>query len=368
MEPSQQRAEPTEEQTTKKVSECQQPQREEAIQEEVVEEEQESPVHVHSKVRRDLDDELEEMRQRALESMRRGSVGIEEPARDDRKLIIPLNEDSSDEDDTDVDEGGAKETPNGSSDVSLSSEEDATDTPVREEPRFVVTMKGIDKGYFKRRASGGGGQEAIKEGQPKKKEEQTKPALVKVHLSETAKAALATVTFKSAEPDKCDVAPTSKAEIKQATPSVIAKPTAPVVGQKRTLASPLTTTAITPKKPEAKVAPLVKSQPVKLQRARITAPESNKLPQQGSLLEVKKRALATSTTVFSPMPVPVSGGQRDVCRFWPRCRRGDTCFYYHPKSQAPATAVKTTTLLAASKRVTAVNRGKFKWSSASIAP
>lgn len=202
------------------------------------------------------DPNIETMRQKALESMRKGTLR-RSASQDEKKIIIPLNEESG-EDDTDCDESAAdKETVDGSSSSSDSvpPKLDPSKRPPAsaKDPQFIVTLQGIDKKYFKKAKN----QSAI-----------PPPPLI---------------VSKSVDQSK--------------------------------------TTVALSKKPEAKVAPSVRSETKPL-RKRITAPEPDPVALPSlPLTSVPAIAFAPKTAVDRP-----------ICKYWPRCSRGDSCFFFHPKS------------------------------------
>ena len=57
-----------------------------------------------------------------------------------------------------------------------------------------------------------------------------------------------------------------------------------------------------------------------------------------------------------PQPIPVVT-TKEVCKFWPQCKRGDSCIYLHPKSPRPVPSVNTP--------LPPLSKDKFKWTSRS---
>ena len=55
-----------------------------------------------------------------------------------------------------------------------------------------------------------------------------------------------------------------------------------------------------------------------------------------------------------PQPIPVVT-TKEVCKFWPQCKRGDSCIYLHPKSPRPVPSVNTP--------LPPLSKDKFKWTS-----
>ena len=57
-----------------------------------------------------------------------------------------------------------------------------------------------------------------------------------------------------------------------------------------------------------------------------------------------------------PQPIPVVT-TKEVCKFWPQCKRGDSCIYLHPKSPRPVLSVNSP--------LPPLAKDKFKWTSSS---
>ena len=55
-----------------------------------------------------------------------------------------------------------------------------------------------------------------------------------------------------------------------------------------------------------------------------------------------------------PQPIPVVT-TKEVCKFWPQCKRGNSCIYLHPKSPRPVPSVNTP--------LPPLSKDKFKWTS-----
>ena len=221
----------------------------------------------------DNDAELENIRQRALNSMIQNQ---QQKKRDssEKKILIPLNDESSDEE------------------LSLSSngEENLRKTNPMSNPKFIVTLDGINSSYFKKDSSSSSSD--------KYKNKAT--AIIAPMMKDVSEIE----SFKKDVP---------KVEIEEK-----------VVVRKR----------ISPPPPSdvEKVTIPTAVQPVKKIRQRITAPVSD------------------------PKPSPAAVTAKEVCKFWPRCKRGDACIYLHPKSRKPVLNVNAP--------LPDVPKDKFKWTPA----
>lgn len=248
---------------------------------------------------------LEEMRKRALESMKKNREKMKktmfqpkyEEDDQEKKILIPLDEDTSDEESQE--EKSKSEESSSDSDGSHSGAEKNED---KKEPTFIVTLKGVNKEYFK----------------AKRIESQLKDKI-------SPKKSLPKPTEVKKSPIKVVQ---SKVQMQPVQPKIVSKP-------------PLKT-----EKPQAKVAPLPKPtvkaiEPVKKvekpKRARITAPKSDP-PKLVSSISISTSSFNTS---------------RERCKFWPKCNRGSSCFFYHPVSASVSPST---------------GGNKFKWTSASILP
>ncbi len=358
------------------------------------------------------EDDLEQMRRRALESMKSHQSLQEktkdqhpEPSSDHRgregspdqkKILVPLNDDSSD-DDTDVETGAAeKDTPDESasssssnstgdetsSELSLSEEEDCKNAP-----RFIVTLNGVNKDYFKKR---------------RKQPETEMSSLSEPSNFDTTFAETSYLTAKN---------------IKEQTEQQAEKPTAPVMGQMRKgqVQKPPTV-----KKPEAKVAPL--RPPAAAPATAATTTTTSKMPAATTKSEEKKVGAASNprsanstssssrssekrseegkeaankpkrTRITAPEPDhrvvgDGEGGGKlfssmsqhvnssSVCRYWPNCSRGSSCFYFHPQKSQPHhfSSRKSGFHSAASsshrqQQQQSSSVDKFRWTSASVRP
>ncbi|TRY78838.1 hypothetical protein TCAL_06758 [Tigriopus californicus] len=244
------------------------------------------------------DSNLESMRQKALESMKKRALR-RSPSHDDKKIIIPLNEDSSD-DDTDCDASAAeKETVDGST---SSSDSRGPNLAVKKQsapskdPQFIVTLQGIDKKYFKKAKI-----------EPPISPPATKP-----------------------------VSPTDQPH----QPKLV---------------------ALSAKKPEAKVAPSIRSETKPL-RKRITAPEPDPV-----VLPVPSAPLIQPRLpIVAFAPKMAASPDRPVCKFWPRCTRGEACFFFHPKSNPASTHFSAPIHKPAMSRIP--SKEKLTWTSASAKP
>ena len=358
--------------------------------------------HVEKKSHEDL--KLEEMRQRALDSMNRSqkngrsqqqqphhkSLQQHRPSsiQSQKKIIIPLNQESSD-DATDVDDEAAdKETVDGSDDSSeeeessegSSDEEDSSDEESGDEisegeskkkrakaPTFIVTLGGLNpKSYFQMNQS------------QKKEAGKTGSIVDKGKMGygksdPNAEPAVPIVNIKQEPKDKPVKSQQQKAP--PASSSGSTKPIAPVVG--RTRAGALGEAGMGPKiatkKPEAKVAPIKKVNDSsvnnnassdkdndKPKRKRITAPEPE-------VAQSKVNILSSSSKLVSSIPPTLkpSSGSSDICKFWPNCTRGSSCFFYHPKKSSPVMASVPKSSFHSSSPGSAGSRDKFRWTSAS---
>ena len=217
----------------------------------------------------DDDRDLEEMRRRALESMNR------------KKIIIPLDrrESESEEEENNPDE----------------------------KTKFIVTLDGIDKSYFKHHP---------------KAESSSSPSTTNAKSVEKPKQSLS-----STNPDKKSVSGVKSA-------------------------------AATITKPHAKVAPLPPS-PSTFKRKPITAPDSSPPKSKAKMVSTKKPAAGSGPATKFVNPPSFTTSSREKCRYWPNCTRGKKCFYFHPDSPSQTSS---------SSPSGSLNGNQFKWTSASIKP
>ena len=110
----------------------------------------------------------------------------------------------------------------------------------------------------------------------------------------------------------------------------------------------------------------------KVARKRITPPTPDKKPKDSNSSssieksvkteeEVKKARKRITAPEPDPSPIPTIITQ-EVCKFWPRCKRGSSCIYLHPKSPRPVPTSSSSTSISSSLPPT---RDKFKWTSSS---
>ena len=214
---------------------------------------------------------LEKMRQRALDSMNRRKqqpASYRIPVSSEKKIIIPLNDDSSDFD-TDSEDDGKNTVSLSSSSSSSSSSSGSESEAVKKKkpvgPTFIVTLDGVDKAYFKSKSVEESKEKAGNESEvPKEDKKPATPASDDKPVKRAASVAA-----------KAKVAPQTGAA---------SKPVAPVVGQKRPLPqSPL-------KKPEAKVAPLRKPTSASPTKAK-PAPQSQTKIQSETASKTKRKPI-----------------------------------------------------------------------------
>ena len=135
---------------------------------------------------------------------------------------------------------------------------------------------------------------------------------------------------------------------------------------------PITAPASAPaKKPEAKIAPLVRSSSAsstnasssaaqqKPQRKRITAPEPDRTPAPPS---------SGLSAITRPLSAPVSSSSKEICRYWPGCTRGTSCFYFHPKSDPAVPPKRPVGHQPRAPYSRIPSKEKLRWTSASTMP
>lgn len=241
----------------------------------------------------DNDDDilLEEMRRKALESMKRNQLNRSDltetyvPRPPEKKIIIPLNADDSSDEEDEVHKG---ETPK-------SNRDDCVTEVNKKQTTFIVTMGGIDESYFK---------------------------------SSKSKAKVSSVSNPVVQKDE------SKVNQPLTTPSP-KKPEAKVAPLRQEIKAPLVNAKKRSMMPVSITSSKDKDHPdaAKPKRARITAPEPERVPIQ---------TIMTTNVVRQ---------KKEVCRYFPKCTRGDKCFYLHPAPKPQPSGVS-----------------KYSWTSASIYP
>ena len=287
------------------------------------------------------EDDLQEMRRDAIESMKRKQQSKKaqhqdpqrQPTNEDRikakqnqieALKKVIHEIKDDTDDSDVDSSSSSSEDSSSSDSSddavsedgmskiihsVATKKDDKKVSGGKEPNFIVTLDGIDgRSYFKKEDS-----EVGKGGLKLKKQDTPQTVYIKTNKTPP---------------------PQVSTELKKIEPRQSVK----TLEERRESINRSAS-----EKPKALVAPLRSSVSMrhdekgdKPQRKRISAPERSPEP----------KAHYPSSSIHQKPAVTGS-----VCRYWPNCSRGSSCNYYHPS--------KRTTTPPMSKQ------DRYRWSSAS---
>jgi len=285
------------------------------------------------------DSELEIIRQRALKSMIQNQQ--QRRLSEEKKILIPLNDETS----SDEEEGEDQ--------LSLSSRDSQNrkEQPL-EDPKFIVTLDGINSSYFKKDTA-----DKVKISM------NNKPAAIIApmkHIAEvdTNKKSSSSSTptgtvaprkrITAPEPDSKDTAAdeidniTKNSSIKKENNEEKSNTTSSKKDSNSTTTTTNNTAIIKNIETNSGGG---KVKIIKKERKRITAPEPEK-PSPASI---------ASTTTASAIPVITT----EVCKFWPRCNRGLNCLYLHPKSSKPVTMIKSNSNINVSL---SQSKDKFKWS------
>jgi hypothetical protein len=256
------------------------------------------------------DRRLEEMRRKAIESMLQRQQSNRSNSGPAAKGSEPTETQAANKDSGSSDSSSSSSSSSSGSDseVSLSDGEDSkTASPApRPDPQFIVTMDGIGKEYFS-----------------------SKKASTSTDESAKIKVVVSRATFATTKENQ--------------TPSSHA--VNPRSGQPNVCKAFEET--MLPRKPEAKVAPL------RPEPATQAAPQEDPKPKRARIKAPSPSRVAPAKPISSlplAMGDAVQKGSQQRCKYWPKCARGDSCFYFHPKKPAADSAVR------------------FKWTSASIVP
>ena len=169
-----------------------------------------------------------------------------------------------------------------------------------QDPKFIVTLEGIDSSYFKK--------------DPTKKETEVAKNVAVIAPMKHEPEVESTKKVIKVEDNKVEATPPQTPPLSQNLKKVVRKR--------------VTAPEKSPEKPVKK-------------RARISAPEH--VPEPDS----------------KPIPVLTT---KEECKFWPRCKRGDECLYLHPK--APTMTASGPTVSKPSLRTSSIMppaKDKFKW-------
>ena len=169
-----------------------------------------------------------------------------------------------------------------------------------QDPKFIVTLEGIDSSYFKK--------------DPTKKETEVAKNVAVIAPMKHEPEVESTKKVIKVEDNKVEATPPQTPPLSQNLKKVVRKR--------------VTAPEKSPEKPIKK-------------RARISAPEH--VPEPDS----------------KPIPVLTT---KEECKFWPRCKRGDECLYLHPK--APTMTASGPTVSKPSLRTSSIMppaKDKFKW-------
>ena len=270
----------------------------------------------------DQDAELELIRQRALNSMMKNRQR-RESGEATKKIIIPLNEDtSSDDSSTDSDENDHNDE-----NLSLSSMENTSrkDEPMQD-PKFIVTLDGINSSYFKH-------------GSSKHNEALTEKSLKTTNnnaVQYNNKPAAIIAPMKHVSHDSTKAEPTIQNKPK---PEVTSPP--PMNKSRKRITAP-------EKSPVKKLKKTETEKPLDFLKKEVV----KKVEEAAKIKRIRPKITAPEP---DPSPIPVVT-TKEVCKFWPRCKRGDSCIYLHPKSPRPVLNINTPLPPVSSK-------DKFKWTS-----
>lgn len=247
------------------------------------------------------------------------------------------------------------------------------------EPTFTVTLDGIDEKYFKKSGPLNAPLPLVRQSPEKTEDDPQNESFNREEESDQELVLHPTEDFDEPEPakevnsSKKKVSQEEKEDLKEkfspkplkptlsSTDAKTSKPIAPVTGRKRSpIRGPTEKVKAVPVKKVAAVKPsvaaVIKPIPVvkpakpasseqkpkikasseqkpKIKRTPITAPEPDTEPTKQTFsrtISNTNYTRAISAPVYSTAPVALQTKSGETCKFWPHCKRGEACIFYHP--------------------------------------